>query len=148
MPKYDLDEIERVCEAATEGPWDYVYDEEWCTEWLFCGPVRYEHGEFGSILGKWRETLWSTEGGLEMGKEDWQFIANARTWLPVLVADLRETRETIKKLEGSCVSVFFETGVHACDICHEQADSASELKHHDGCPFATLVATADEESVK
>lgn len=78
-----------------ETPWDYAEDKNYDDAyWLFYGEIQTEHGEFGSILAQYKQSLYSPEEGYEFGKKELEYIAHARTVLPELLKRLeKETHE-------------------------------------------------------
>lgn len=85
--------LEELEDKIAESPWDFAtahpdYDD--AEMYLFYGETETEHGEFGSILATYRNTLVDPDEGTTFSKEDLEYIAHARTVIPVLLKLLRE----------------------------------------------------------
>lgn len=102
----DLDELERLCEQATPGPWKW--DEEGdanSNDWDGHGPdllalsVLERHGSLTlpkTVIGSWGHDAW----GLDIEEVDAAFIAASRTAVPALIAALRAAereRDTLRE---------------------------------------------------
>ena len=88
----DLDALERLCEAATEGPW-----EAWMEGEPGNGVAHIEQ-----VPAKLTMTVGSDEP--ELGIYSWadaNFIAAARTAMPRLILELKNARARIRELEAS-----------------------------------------------
>jgi len=75
---FDLDELDKLCEAATDGPWEF---DAW-------GNIT-AHGE-GVCRVEWRR-----------GDQNEPLIAAARTAIPELVAEVRRLQEAEKKVDDA-----------------------------------------------
>lgn len=99
----DLEAIKKRCEAATEGPWEFVRDKETSREWLFFGPTRYKRFDtvlFDTILSEYRDALYSAENGLEFTDADFEFIAHARQDVPALIEYIEELETKLAALSA------------------------------------------------
>jgi hypothetical protein len=86
----DLDAAQALADAATPGPWTWVHDEG--SSWdCLTGPAEYEN------LVLWANGV-HTEGWINADPADAAFIAQARTLVPALIAELIEARATIVRL--------------------------------------------------
>lgn len=84
MTDEELKEIEERANAATPGPWFAYFD----------GHAGEIHSEAGSVLEPY-----GCEGGACIVREkDLAFITNARTDVPTLIAEVRESRFRISQL--------------------------------------------------
>jgi hypothetical protein len=91
----DLDEVQRLCDAATEGPWrvwnafDVISDDP--------PRVRTCAARIGPDDPNSQAGLVHRDGGDLSGRqEDLAFIAEARTLLPRLVVELLAAREVVE----------------------------------------------------
>lgn len=75
----------------SDAPWDYaVHPDDKDLYYVFCGEMRTEYGEFGSVLSRYRETVLDPDEGCTLTKEEFEYIAHARTVLPKLLELLKE----------------------------------------------------------
>ena len=83
----DLDAAQALADAATPGPWIWEHDQEDSWDSL--------DGPGGKSI------LWAngmhTEGWINADTADAAFIAEARTLVPALIAELREVREELNR---------------------------------------------------
>jgi hypothetical protein len=77
----DLDEVQRLCDAATPGPWEI-------------------HERFAETIWRGEEIIVDSTSGLA----DTEFIAAARDLLPRMAAELRAAREVIAQVNTHCLS--------------------------------------------
>lgn len=117
MTKLDMDEIERVCEAATKEPWGYIETPD---------------GYIGVEIDDGHQLMYELEGSCLKCFANMQFIASARTWLPALVAELREARDALLTVQAR--SYYPIEDRQYCDYCHNLYGRG----HKDDCPFAIL----------
>jgi hypothetical protein len=85
--RVDLDELERLSNAATEGPWEYWLTTKGKRKGSICVGPDNSHIEF--VIGENKE-----------GEDDAEFIAAARTAVPALIAELREARAAIERVRA------------------------------------------------
>lgn len=85
-----LDELKKLCEEATPGPWDFRHGSpDGFDHWELWNP---ETGEF----------VVQDDSGVEPSKENLAFIAAARSALPKLIAEI-ETLQDLVKMRGVAV---------------------------------------------
>ncbi len=86
-----LDELQKLCDEATAGPWtvdvDYVELGEVEQRLRSIGPITY-----------WAE--WASDAGLTAKKADSQFIVAARTYMPILIEVARAAK--LLAIEAEC----------------------------------------------
>ena len=91
----DLDRIDEYCRKATEEPWESDY--EYPADGLVSVPLRDRYFAGDDFYNDWQ--IIRTDGGYYPPKEaDMTFIAQARTDLPAVVAELREAMELLERL--------------------------------------------------
>lgn len=168
--KLNLDEIEKVCEAATPGPWRYDKMHGGITD------PRYYHVvdiTFGRDIPEDKHIETDKFGHCHL--PDFELIAKARTWLPALVRELREVEEKVNRrrevevvlrvrelelgeecdvlrarveeLEAALETVkarswYPAQSIEYCAYCHIRMKDEIHLKK---CPFAALATGADVE---
>ena len=87
MTSLDLAAIRQRVEKATEGPWNTGFDYE-KNDPTVLTPGHLEHTIDYTL----------TEGGLEHGKADAEFIAHAREDIPALLAEIDRLNATIQRV--------------------------------------------------
>ena len=86
MTEPELADLERLCEAATPGPWE-VKRCTWADEHFACGICMSEDSECDIV----RDTAYE-ECQHMMARRDADLIAASRTALPALIAEVRRLR--------------------------------------------------------
>ena len=86
----DLDAVQALADAATPGPWDHA------TKTYDGGPLVVAEG-----YGFPAEPLPAAGGIVCYPDADAAFIAQARTLVPALIAELRETRGRLTRMTES-----------------------------------------------
>lgn len=120
----DIAESEKICEAATRGPWFKFQDGEGNLE---------QHGVRGDA---WDVYVHS--------RGDARFIAYARTMLPAMNKLVREMMEMLDEL--SCDQI---GGLLGCSVCVIQIDEHGNPDHQEDCikgKARRLVERMDGES--
>ena len=87
MTSLDLAAIRQRVEKATEGPWNTGFDYE-KNDPIVLAPGYIEHTVDYTL----------TEGGLEHGKADAEFIAHAREDIPALLDEIDRLNATIQRV--------------------------------------------------
>ena len=87
MTSLDLAAIRQRVEKATEGPWNTGFDYE-KNDPIVLAPGYIEHTINYTL----------TEGGLEHGKADAEFIAHAREDIPALLDEIDRLNATIQRV--------------------------------------------------
>lgn len=99
-----LDRLQAICDAATEGPWYTVYtDDKDSMNAVYVGTVERknehdgEHGMDGSRCGEivaatLIQQMPRVDHDTELWDENAEFIAESRTALPLLVAEIRRLK--------------------------------------------------------
>jgi hypothetical protein len=84
----DLDAIGKACDEASPGPWEVER-------------AGYEGDAISSITQSpnARRGIVGGDGGCICSDADGHFIANARSWVPALVARVRELEEQLAAME-------------------------------------------------
>ena len=93
MTDLDLAAIRQRVEKATEGPWNTGFDYE-KNDPIVLAPGYIEHTIDYTL----------TEGGLEHGKADAEFIAHAREDIPALLAEIDRLNATIQRVREDAIS--------------------------------------------
>ncbi len=100
MRDIDLDALERLAEAATEGPWRQY-------GWLVEGPEDHDYDVADCLLGGIDHEQGEGEAEEVAAKADAAFIAASRTAVPALIAEVRRLRQRINEVN--------ENAPHALD---------------------------------
>lgn len=101
-----LDDIRRICEAATPGPWRAEVNGT-------------PDGSFDFAAGPWHD---QTKGSTDGAAEDAVFIAMARTMLP----KLQKVAEAARDLKCACVGLTYHGGHTNSCIALREALAALE----------------------
>lgn len=83
-----LDELQSLCDAATEGPWTHERPPRTgdFTEWMIIAAVAHNQG------------IYARPPGGSFPYSDQKFIAASRTAMPDLIAEVRRLRAIVDKL--------------------------------------------------
>jgi hypothetical protein len=101
---YRIKRLKELESEIAQPPWDYASNDEWDDQyWLFFGDEQVESGEYGSVLSRYRETLYSPDEGFDFGdhaetKKHLEYISHARMVIPQLIqqlAALAQERDTL-----------------------------------------------------
>lgn len=124
----DLDELERLANAATPGPWIEDYTDHRIPYPFIHGPLSKPKGQLGVQLVVANLPI----SGREI--HDMAFIAAARTAVPQLVARVRELEALLRKAEWT-------ENPHGyggwCLWCLGNPDDG----HHPACPWQAAMGT-------
>lgn len=95
MTDAELAELERLCEVATPGPWEWEAG-------MFTGAAGRPYNLQVRVASPWGEgelhphVLLKTVNGWEPKDSDAAFIAAARTAVPALIAEVRRLRDALE----------------------------------------------------
>ena len=96
IPKLDLEEAERLCREATEGPWRVGFtrdkDAKSSRYILQVKGLRSKNPDNWTVIVSGCEDSWDIPQGV-LNPEDAAFIAFARTFVPLAVERIRELEE-------------------------------------------------------
>lgn len=146
----DLDEIEQVTNAATKPPWG------WETLELECGMNCTPDGCLGHDTGipTYLDPVGinqEIDDDVDADQTQWiadaNFIAAARTWVPLLIARVRELEALLRQVEWvpspeiSMDSAWKdEIGILArCPLCGNYWITGGEAEHGEYCPWLAVM---------
>lgn len=93
----DLEELKKLCEMATPGPWSYDQDAE-----FYQGDDEYAQSYINIGDARWSSPVPMTGGDAAGLTNDAEFIAAARTAIPKLIAEIERLKALVEKEPDYC----------------------------------------------
>jgi hypothetical protein len=98
-------EQRKLTEKASERPWEYCATDDG-EEYVFCGPIKTEYGEYGTVLGKYRDELYSSVDGVQIERSDWEYATAAANHYPAALDEIEKSH----KLSAAMADAIFYLG--------------------------------------